>query len=75
MVNEWVVVDMAYRISVVYMQKYEKYNTLEKLTLNRMYVDITDILHYVEDCIQRISKAHNTKDIPNLRVNISCVNH
>ena len=48
----------------------KEYDTLETLTLNRVYVDITDILHYVEDNIQQINKAHNTKDIANLRVNI-----
>ena len=53
----------------------KEYDTLETLILNRVYVEVTDILHYVEDCIQQINKAHITKDITNLRVNISCVTH
>ena len=57
-----------------FITKLEGNDTLEELTLNRIYMDIMDAFSHVEDCIQEINKTRSTKGKANLKVNISCVN-
>ena len=57
-----------------FITKLKENDTLEELTLNRIYMDIMDRFSDVEDCIQEINKTRSTKGKANLKVNISCMN-